>query len=61
VQIQSQGPEVIHVDLFPSDPAVWIKQAPKTKDLCIPGIGNGDIILRLNSQTYKIIDAYVCP
>jgi hypothetical protein len=61
VEIQAQGVEVIRVDLFANDPAAWLKQAPKTQDLCIPGIGAGDVILRLDSETYKIIGAYVCP
>ena len=61
VQIQAQGTEVIHVDLFPSDSAAWLKQVPKTQDVCISGIGGGDVILRLDNQTYKVIGAYVCP
>lgn len=60
VQLEAQGTEVIHVDLFPTDSTAWLRQAPKTNDLCIPGIG-GKVILRFDTQTYKVINAYICP
>jgi hypothetical protein len=60
-KIQSQGDQAILVDLFPNDSVGWHKEAPKTQDLCIAGIGRGDVILRFDSKAFKVITAAICP